>query len=220
MREKWMSSVMAGVFISMGAMTYLAIPDTLVGSLFFAVGILLVLNLHNMLVTRVCPLMVYDQRYRWGDVAVAWAGNGIGTLIAAAAVQGTRFKETVREPLARICETKLQDTPLSLFILAVLCGFFVAFAVLIGARYENGSFAQIFYVWLFITAFVFCGFEHIVADMFYLSCGWLQLGIDGLEALKVLAFVSAGNLAGGMFIAWAVRSLDRRKDCAAKKEKN
>ena len=134
MKEKWMSSIMAGVFISMGAMTYLAIPNTLVGSLFFAVGILLVLNLHNMLVTRVCPLLVYDGRYGWGDVAIAWAGNGIGTLAVAAAVQGTRFKETIREPLARISETKLQDGPLSLFILAVFCGFFVAFAVLIGAR--------------------------------------------------------------------------------------
>ena len=38
MKEKWMSSVMAGVFISMGAMTYLAIPNTLVGSLFFCGG--------------------------------------------------------------------------------------------------------------------------------------------------------------------------------------
>lgn len=219
MKEKWMNSVMAGVFISMGAMTYLAIPNTLVGSLFFAVGILLVLNLHNMLVTRVCPLLVYDGRYGWGDVAIAWAGNGIGTLAVAAAVQGTRFKETIREPLARISETKLQDEPLSLFILAVFCGFFVAFAVLIGARYENGSFAQIFYVWLFITAFVFCGFEHIVADMFYLSCCWLQFGINGLEALKVLAFVTAGNLAGGMFIAWAVRSLDQRKGSGGSERK-
>lgn len=126
MKEKWMSSVMAGVFISMGAMTYLAIPNTLVGSLFFAVGILLVLNLHNMLVTRMCPLMVYDRRYHWGDVAVAWAGNGIGTLIAAAAVQGTRFKETIREPLTRISETKLADSPLEPLypgcVLRVLCG--------------------------------------------------------------------------------------------------
>ena len=34
------------------------------------------------------------------------------------------------------------------------------------------------------------------------------------EALKVLAFVTAGNLAGGMFIAWAVRSLDQKGDSA------
>lgn len=210
MKEKWISSIMAGVFISMGAMTYLSISNTLVGSMFFAVGILLVLNLHNMLVTRVCPLLVYDNRYHWNDVAVAWAGNAIGTVIAAAAIQGTRFKETIREPVGRIGDIKLNDDPLSLFILGILCGFFVAFAVLIGARYTNGSFAQIFYVWLFITAFVFCGFEHIVADMFYLSCYAMLFGADALEVMKVLIFVTAGNLAGGVFIAWTVRRLHRQ----------
>lgn len=41
---------MAGSFISMGAMVYLSIPNTIVGSLFFSTGIFLVLNFHNMLV--------------------------------------------------------------------------------------------------------------------------------------------------------------------------
>ena len=44
---------MAGIFISMGAMVYLSIPNKTVGSLFFSTGIFLVLNLHNMLITRV-----------------------------------------------------------------------------------------------------------------------------------------------------------------------
>ncbi len=92
MKDKWISSVVAGVFISMGAMVYLIIPDTIVRSLFFATGILLVLNLHNMLVTRVCPLKVYDGSYGWGDIAIAWIGNGIGTAIAALAVHFTRFE--------------------------------------------------------------------------------------------------------------------------------
>lgn len=210
MKEKWMSSIMAGIFISMGAMTYLAIPDKTVGSLFFAVGILLVLNLHNMLVTRVCPLMVYDHRYGWADAGIAWAGNGIGALLAAAALQVTRFKDTIWETLAGISETKLGDGPASLFVLGIFCGFFVAFAVLVGAKFERGSFAQIFYVWLFITAFVLCGFEHIVADMFYLSCYAMGAGADALAVVKVLVSVSAGNLAGGLFIAWAVRRLDHK----------
>lgn len=202
---------MAGVFISMGAMTYLSISNSLLGSLFFATGILLVLNLHNMLVTRVCPLLVYDSRYHFSDVAVAWTGNGVGTVLAAGAVQLTRFRYTIQDPVARIAETKLQDGPVSLFILGVFCGFFVAFAVLIGAKYPSGSFAQIFYVWMFITAFVFCGFEHIVADMFYLSCYTLQTGTLLPAVLKVLFFVTAGNLAGGIFIAWAIRTLDQKR---------
>ena len=71
MTGKWFSSIMAGLFIAMGAMVYLAIPNTLVGSLFFSTGIFLVLNLHNMLFTRVCPLKVYGQ-YQWKDMGIAW----------------------------------------------------------------------------------------------------------------------------------------------------
>ena len=88
----------------------------------------------------------------------------------------------------------------------------MAFAVLIGAKQEKGSFGQIFYVWLFITAFVYCGFEHIVADMFYLSCYALNFGSDILQVVKGLVCVTAGNLLGGLFIAWAVRKLDGKDE--------
>lgn len=208
MKEKMISGIMAGIFISIGAMTYLSIPNALLGSLFFSAGIFLVLNLHNMLVTRVCPLVVYEGGYCWQDILISWIGNGIGILIAAIVIGFSRFESVIHEPLRAIAETKLNDTPQSLFVLGVLCACLVAFAVLIGGRYERGTFAQIFYVWLFITAFVFCGFEHIVADMFYLACYALYFDADILSAVKVLFFVSAGNIAGGLLIAWVVRCLD------------
>lgn len=211
MTQKWISSILAGVFIAMGAMVYMSIPNALAGSLFFATGIFLVLNLHNMLFTRVCPLMVYDHQYNWQDMGIAWLGNGIGAFLAAAAVSFTRFGSTLAEAVAEIGGTKLGDSPLSLFILGILCAFFVAFAVLVGAKQQQGSFGQIFYVWLFITAFVFCGFEHIVADMFYISCYALNYGAHVLDVIKVLVSVTAGNIAGGLFIAWAVRELDKNR---------
>lgn len=210
MTEKWISSIMAGVFISMGAMVYLSIPNSIVGSLFFATGIFLVLNFHNMLFTRVCPLTVYDYRYNWIDTAVTWLGNGIGTFLAALVVSFTRFGNTISDPVQKISEVKLGDNPLSLFILGVLCAFFVAFAVLAGMKHESGSLGQVFYVWLFITAFVFCGFEHIVADMFYLSCYILKYEAELLAVVKVLICVTAGNIVGGMFIAWMIKKLDQK----------
>ena len=92
----------------------------------------------------------------------------------------------------------------------LFCGLFVAFAVFVGGiRQKQGSFAQIFYVWLFITAFVLCGFEHIVADMFYISCYALYYGVQAADVIKILVFVSAGNTAGGLFIAWAVKKLEK-----------
>ncbi len=107
MKEKWISSIMAGIFISLGAMTYLSIPNNLVGSLFFSTGIFLVMNLHNMLVTRVIPLMVYSGEYSWADVVIAWCGNGIGAAAAAGVVYCTRFNETIRDGIRRIGEIRL-----------------------------------------------------------------------------------------------------------------
>ena len=212
MIQKWISSILAGVFISMGAMVYLSIPNTLVGSLLFSTGIFLVLNLHNMLFTRVCPVMVYARQYNWSDMGIAWLGNGIGAFLAAWAVSLTRLGNTLGEAVADIGEIKLGDSPLSLFVLGIFCAFFVSFAVLVGAKQKQGSFGQIFYVWLFITAFVFCGFEHIVADMFYISCYGLSYGVQVFDVVKVLTCVTAGNTAGGLFISWAVRELDKRRE--------
>lgn len=214
MTKKWISSIMAGVFIALGAMVYLSIPNALVGSLFFSTGIFLVLNLHNMLFTRVCPLCVYSQ-YGWKDMAVAWIGNGIGAFLAAVAVFFTRFGGTIGKAVKTIGETKLGDDPLSLFIMGIFCAFFVAVAVLVGAEQEKGSFAQIFYVWLFITAFVYCGFEHIVADMFYVSCYALNYSVQAADIVKVLICVTAGNIAGGLFLAWAVKALRREEQKTA-----
>lgn len=216
MMKKWTSSIMAGIFISMGAMVYLSIPNTMVGSLFFATGILLVLNLHNMLVTRVCPLAVYNRQYTWKDMCIAWLGNGIGAVLSALAVSFTRFENTIRKTVGTIGETKLGDGAVSLFVLGIFCAAFVAFAVLIGAKQAQGSFAQIFYVWLFITAFVFCGFEHIVADMFYLAVYVLNYSAQIADILKVLICVTAGNAVGGAGIAWAVRKLDKEKQFITK----
>ena len=211
MIQKWISSVMAGVFISMGAMVYLSIPNALVGSLFFATGILLVLNLHNMLYTRICPLMIYDGQYRWTDAVIGWIGNGIGAFVAAAAVSFTRIGAVLGEGVKTIGEAKLADSPISLFIMGVFCAFLVASAVLVGAKQKQGSFGQIFCVWLFITAFVFCGFEHIVADMFYISLYALYYGAQAMDVVKLFAFVTAGNTVGGLFIAWAVRESDKNR---------
>ena len=160
MKEKWISSIMAGIYIAMGAMVYLSISDKLAASLFFATGILLVLNLHNRLFTRVCPLFAYNGSYRPGDLFIAWIGNGIGTALVAILIHFTRFEAGILGRIEEIVIPKLADSPVSLTILGLFCALFVAFAVFVGGiRQKQGTFAQIFYVWLFITAFVFCGFH-------------------------------------------------------------
>ena len=53
-----------------------------------------------------------------------------------------------------------------------------------------------------------------MADMFYISCYALNYGVQVPDVVKVLVCVTAGNIAGGLFIAWAVRELDRNREQA------
>lgn len=213
MKEKWISSILAGFYIAMGAMVYLSISDKIIASFFFATGILLVLNLHNRLFTRVCPLAVYDRSYGLSDLVIAWIGNGAGTGIAAILIHFTRFEAGILDRVKEIVTPKLQDSPSSLLLLGIFCALFVAFAVFVGGiRQRQGSFAQIFYVWLFITAFVCCGFEHIVADMFYLCVYALHFSVSPGAVLKVLICVTIGNVIGGVFVGFFIRRLDSQKN--------
>lgn len=212
MKEKWVSSIIAGVYIAMGAMVYLSISDKLVASLFFSVGILLVLNLHNRLFTRVCPLSAYNGSYKPSDLIISWIGNGIGTGIVALAIHFTRFETGILKRIEEIVIPKLEDSPISLLILGIFCALFVAFAVFVGGiRQKEGSFAQIFYVWLFITAFVFCGFEHIVADMYYLSVYALNYSVSITAIGKVLLWVTMGNIVGGTVVGYLLRKRENIK---------
>lgn len=200
MKQNFFSGLMAGAYISLGAMTFLIIPNQIVASLFFATGIFLVFNFSNMLFTRVCPLMVATKEYGVIDLVMAWLGNGVGAFIIATLVHFCRFEGKILERLQPIVDTKLADSPLSLFIMGIICAIFVSYAVLLGKKYPKGSFPQIFYVWLLITAFVFGGYDHIVANMYYLSAyGW-AFSVQVMPFLKVLGIVTAGNIVGGLLI--------------------
>lgn len=202
MKSKFFNGIMAGAYIALGAMGFLIIPNQIVATLFFAAGIFLVFNFSNMLFTRVCPLIAATGEYNALDLTVTWLGNALGTTIVATVGHFCRFESKILERLQPIVETKLSDTPLSLFIMGIFCAVFVSYAVLLGKKYPAGSFPQIFYVWLLITVFVFGGYDHIVANMYYLAAYSWSYGIQITGFLKVLTTVTAGNIVGGLLIGF------------------
>lgn len=200
MKTKFFSGIMAGAYIALGAMGFLIIPNQTAATLFFAAGIFLVFNFSNMLFTRVCPLIAATGEYRFSDLTVTWLGNAVGTTLVASLSHFSRFESKILGRLQPIVDAKLADSPLSLFIMGIFCAVFVSYAVLLGKKYPSGSFPQIFYVWLLITVFVFGGYDHIVANMYYLAAYAWAYGIRIAAFTKILVFVTAGNLVGGLFI--------------------
>ena len=199
--SKLLSSMMCGFYISLGAIVYLIIPDKIVGGIFFALGIFLVLNFNKFLFTRVVPLLPISDDFKPIDAVFALVGNSIGAFITAVLISLTRIMDKIEIPIHDLVEIKLQDNLISLFVMAIFCGILVGYAVYFSRKYEKGSFAQIFYVWLYISAFVFCGFDHIVANSFYFSAYGLEFGFS-LSMILPFIVVAIGNTVGGLLLGF------------------
>ncbi|MCL1904462.1 MAG: formate/nitrite transporter family protein [Oscillospiraceae bacterium] len=205
MINKIISAVMCGIYISIGATAYIILGNNVAGALFFAAGILLVSAYYNMLLTRVFALYAFkDSGYKPSDVLIAFCGNFIGCIAYAAVISVTRVGNAVqKETIERIVDLRLNDSYLSIFILAVLCGFLVASACLTSKVFENRGVALALTV-VFIATFVICVPEHIVADMFYFAYYSINIGLK-VEFIPIIIIVTLGNLTGGMGMSYLER---------------
>ena len=99
------------------------------------------------------------------------------------------------------------DAPV-LFFKGVLCNIFVCLAVRIGFS-SRAIVDKVVGVLLPITAFVACGFEHCVANMFFLPMGLLlnSMGVGAADAVTLvgiatnLSAATLGNIVGGVIVA-------------------
>lgn len=185
-------AILAGLCIAIGGMIYLSVENKIIGALLFTVGLYaIVLNGLFLYTGKVGYLVVEDNKKEYLlTLALTWLGNLIGTGIGATAILNTRMS-----PIARnvdiICENKLEDSPLSIFILAVLCGMLMYIAV--DGFKEKGNPIILF---MGVSVFILCGFEHCIANMFYFSLA----GAWSAKAFLYLLIMTLGNSVGGILI--------------------
>ena len=55
-----------------------------------------------------------------------------------------------------------------------------------------------------VACFVTCGFEHCVADVFYMALGYGLHIITFTQMLYVIIFATIGNIIGGILFSWLV----------------
>ena len=118
----------------------------------------------------------------------------------------------VGETMVRIARGKIALDPVSALARGVLCNVLVCLAVWLcmGARSVTDKILATVFP---ITAFVACGFEHSVANMYFLPIGIVlaagsaaPLSVSG--ALSNLMLVTLGNVLGGTalvaLVYWSV----------------
>lgn len=233
-KQSFMLSIMAGAFISMGAMFFLlivsdsALPfaaQRLIGGCLFSLGLLLVVVCGAELFTgnTMIVMSAASKKISWSAVLKNWVvvflGNLVGSLIMVGLVFLSNYQGmnggAVGTTIVSVAAGKMSPDWLTLFAKGIMCNFLVCLAVWIA--YGSKTVAdKMLGILLPIAAFVACGFEHCVANMFFLpfgillaSAGIAPAGIDPSTvswagALWNWSASVPGNIIGGaLFVGMA-----------------
>ena len=183
-----------GIAIAVGGIVYLSCDNKYIGALLFGTGLFVILSFGFNLFTGKVGYAVEKNPSFVIDLFIIWLGNFCGTAVSALLVRNTRIC-CISDKAAKLCDTKLNDTPISIFILAIFCGMLM-FIAADGYKTISNSVGKILAIFLPVIVFILSGFEHCVANMFYftLAEAW------STKTFGYLIIMTLGNAAGGMMI--------------------
>lgn len=190
-------SILAGVSISIGGIVFLSLDNKVTGAIFFSLGLFTVCTFgFNLFTGKVGYIFENKPSYLLFLLQV-WVGNLLGSLIMGNLVRLTRIS-SIAEKAKGLCDTKLNDSLLSIFILAVFCNILMFIAV-DGFKTNQHEIGKYIGVFMGVIVFILCGFEHCVANMFYFSVANVWSG----KTILYLLIMTLGNACGGVLIPLA-----------------
>lgn len=217
---------LAGAYIAFGALlavtvsagldeeTWGSLPTLFTGAV-FSLGLILVLIAGSELLTgnmallpmaafqgRV-PIRALFQNFGW-----VLLGNLLGSLFVAffLAVETGVVTETIQK--ARLEEIALKkgvkETEWQIFLRAMGCNWLVCLAVWLALAAEDVA-GKILGIFFPIMAFVAMGFDHVVANMFFIPAAiFAGIDVNWWDAVHNWIFAGLGNLVGAaIFVAGA-----------------
>lgn len=189
-------AIMAGAFIAMGGVVFLSLDNKIVGAFMFRLGLFAVCTLkYNLFTGKVGYLFCNDVKTYLPWCLMVWVGNLVGSIIVAELVRLTRVAPGIIEKSTKLVQVKADDTLISLFVLGIFCNIMVVHAVdqYLNNPHEIGKYLGIV---MSIMVFILCGFEHCIADMFYIQMARMW----NSQTIIALIVITLGNVLGGILI--------------------
>ena len=246
--KMFLLGILAGAFIAFGAeasslaahnVTQVGIQRLIMGCV-FPVGLIMVVLLGTELFTGNCMMVaaVADKRVKFAMLLRNWVvvylGNLVGAALIVLLVSATGQLGYSSNGLAvltiKIAAAKTGLSFGAAFAGGILCNVLVCIAVLL-AMASKSIIGKIAGIWFPIMAFVLSGFEHSVANMYYIPAGIFasmnpayaaaaqEAGVN-MASLNALGFlgnivpVTLGNIVGGAVIAlvmWFCFARDKKQ---------
>lgn len=228
--------IAAGIFIALGACTSSTAAHSiqnvgvarLVTGCVFPVGLMMVVLTGSELFTgnSLMIVSVLERKIRLAqmlrNLVIVYAANLIGSLFIAILIYFSGNLDYSDHLLGaytiKVAVGKAGITPLQGITSGILCNILVCLAILLAGAAKNAA-GKIWGIFFPIFAFVVGGFEHIVANMYYIPAGMIaainpdyvkkaadtyHITESGLSRLSVSGLLSnfgsvtIGNIIGGM----------------------
>lgn len=183
----------AGVIIGLGGTCFLAIDNKVVGAFMFSLGLLTICVTQQYLFTGKCSY-TNDVKYLLtvilgNIIGATWTGRCIGII-----------KPELVDKATEMCQTKLGESYRIIF-LAIFCNILIYFAV------EGYKKCQTILLIMCVMAFILCGFEHSVANIFYFAVA----GKYSVYSILYLVGNVAFNWIGGLLVFYGRKYCERKE---------
>lgn len=179
----FISSLLAGLCISIGGTAFLSVGGGLIGAILFSIGLLLVIEMgHNLYTGKVC----FAQIANIPNMILILVGNILSCIIVGSLV--AMIRPSVIGFAEEICRNKLSEPWWAVIILGMFCNILIYYAVA-----NKKPVITVFCV----TAFITCGFEHSIANTYYMTVSGL---LGSLRGILYILLNIVGNTIGGLFI--------------------
>ena len=204
-RKTFIKAIMAGSMIAFGAGISSVAAHTvsdvgiarLLAALVFPVGLMMVIMFNAELFTGDClvAMSIFDRKIKIRScirlLLTAYIGNFIGAVLIALLIHSSGQLDYSSGMLGaytiKIAVSKVNLSFIESFTSGILCNILVCAAVLMAACAKDvtGKLLVCFFV---IMLFVTGGFEHCVANMYYIPAGLFAMVNDGFRQLSMSAY--------------------------------
>jgi len=211
MQKRMIMSIMAGIYISLGAQGFIVAYENLfLRSAVFPIGLMLIVLVGGELYTGNCLMtfaLLQKKITLWEyskNLLQVFFGNLIGALLVVALLYfgGVYSNATLSETIVKIANSKVQLTFMQALSRGILCNILVSLGVWFATTAKDTT-GKILGCWFPVMLFVLCGYEHVVANMFYLPMAAIFNHSVTVSKIIINNFipVALGNfIGGGIFI--------------------
>lgn len=212
-------AIYAGIFISLAGLlsTVVSLKITnysvakILSGLVFPIGLILVILFKTELFTGnsllIIPVLNKDIKLKQllRNWLIVYIGNFLGALLIAILIYNTPLKDTISSSIINTVQTKVNYSFIEAMILGLLCNFLVCISVFLASTVKTTG-EKILVIFIPIFMFIVLSFEHSVANMLYLSLGYL---LDNTLTIKDILInnllpVTIGNILGGLFLGVSI----------------